>query len=121
MKRVLLVDDDPDILESLRMLLEESYAVEVAVNGEAGLRALLARRFDAVVLDMMMPVLDGAGMVRELQARGVHVPVLLASAARNLRSEARSLGVDDFIEKPFDPALLEDKLARLVGVSAAGC
>ncbi len=119
MKRLLLVDDDPDILESLQILLEESYAVEIATNGELGLRALLARPFDAVVLDMMMPVLDGAGLLRELRARGVQVPVLLASAARDLRARARELAAEDYIEKPFDPAALEAKLARLT--RACGC
>ena len=120
MKRLLLVDDDPDILESLRMLLEESYAVEIATNGEAGLHALLARDFDAVVLDMMMPVLDGAGLLRELRERGVRVPVLLASAARDLKARARELAAEDFIEKPFDPATLEAKLARITSGGAPG-
>lgn len=118
MKRILLVDDDPDILESLQMLLEETYEIEVALDGERALAEILSGRFDAVVLDLMMPVLDGAGLVRELRARGVGVPVVLVSAARDLEARARELAVEEHLAKPFDPAVLEDKLARLTGPGA---
>ena len=113
LKRVLLVDDDPDILTSLEMLLQDIYEVARAEDGEEALDALLAQPFDAVVLDLMMPVLDGAGLMRELRARSMRVPVLLASAAHDLSVRARALGVEDYIEKPFDLDLLESKLARL--------
>lgn len=119
MKRILLVDDDPDILESLRMLLEESYEIDVALDGERALAEILARPYDAIVLDLMMPVLDGAGLLRELRARGVRVPVVLVSAARDLAARARALAVDEHLAKPFDPALLEDKLERLTGQGGA--
>lgn len=118
-KRILIVDDDPDILESLRMLLEESYEVEVALDGERALAEILAKPFDAIVLDLMMPVLDGAAFLRELRARGVPVPVVLVSAARDLTARARALDIAEHLSKPFDPALLEDKLARLTGQGGA--
>jgi DNA-binding response OmpR family regulator len=114
MKRVLIVDDDPDILTSLDMLLRDTYEVALATHGEAALDAVLEQSFDAMVLDLMMPVLDGAGLLRELRARGLHVPVLLASASHDLAIQARALATEDFIEKPFDPDLLETKLARLI-------
>jgi DNA-binding response OmpR family regulator len=113
MKRVLLVDDDPDILTSLEMLLEGEYEVSLAADGASALAAMLTQPFDVIVLDLMMPVLDGAGVLRELRARDVRVPVLLASAARDLRTTARELKAEDFIEKPFDLDLLEAKLASL--------
>lgn len=114
MKRVLIVDDDPDILTSLDMLLRDTYDVVLAVHGEAAIDAILEQSFDAIVLDLMMPVLDGVGVLRELRARGLHVPVLLASASHDLAIQARALATEDFIEKPFDPDLLEAKLARLL-------
>ncbi|MCC6555305.1 MAG: response regulator transcription factor [Polyangiaceae bacterium] len=120
MKRVLLVDDDPDILESLELLLEERYEIIAAADGATAIAAATSRSLDAIVLDLMMPVLDGAAVMRELRARSVRVPVLIASAARDVAAQARALGAEDYIEKPFDPDLLEAKLARLVADGPAG-
>lgn len=114
MGRILLVDDDADVLASLALLLESSYDVACARDGAQALEALEVGGFDAVVLDLMMPVMDGAELLRELRRRGLRVPVLIASAGSHTGRQARELGADDWLQKPFDVELLERKLARLV-------
>jgi DNA-binding response OmpR family regulator len=119
MKRVLIVDDDPGILDSMRELLEREYHVLVAEDGAAALRVLDdGTPIDAIVLDMLMPILDGEGFLRAMRERDAPAPpVILASAHRDLRSRARNLAVADYLTKPFDVAKLEAKLARVLGVS----
>src|SRR4051812_8973978 len=114
MKRILLVDDDVDILESLALILEDSYEVRCARNGLEALAEV--ENVDAVVLDLMMPVLDGEGFIDELARRGIRVPVLVASAAGDLDRRCKDLAIAGFIAKPFDVRTLEEKLARLVSM-----
>ena len=113
MKRILIVDDDLDILESLAALLEETYDVALARDGAEALLLAEGQHFDAVVLDLMMPVLNGAGFLQELAARSLHIPTIIVSANAELRSYARRLHATDYLAKPFDIASLEAKLARL--------
>lgn len=109
-RRVLVVDDDPDILESLSALLEDRYEVLTARNGVEALA--LVDRADAVLLDLMMPVLGGEGVLAELARRGGGPPVLVMSAWSDLKERAR--GAADWLRKPFAPELLDEKLARLL-------
>jgi DNA-binding response OmpR family regulator len=113
-KRVLLVDDDVDILESLALILEDSYEVRRAQNGLEALEEVERGDIDVVVLDLMMPVLDGEGFLHELKRRGLRVPVLVASAMGDLGRRCRELGVTDFVSKPFDVGQLEAKLSQLL-------
>ncbi|QRK10181.1 response regulator [Archangium violaceum] len=113
MKRVLLVDDDPDILDSLTLLLEANYAVTPAEDGAIALELLSQQRFDVVVLDLMMPVLDGTRVLVELRQRGIQIPVILISAHRDLdrqESQHRQLGAFASLRKPFDIRELERRL-----------
>ena len=119
-RRVLVVDDDPDILESLRLLLEDTYEIRVAENGAAALAILRQHHFDAVVLDLMMPVMSGGVLVHELDRAGIKVPIVLASAVADLAAQAALLGVADAIAKPFDIDQLEAKLARVIDAAGGG-
>ena len=119
MKRLLIVDDDPAILETLLDLLGDSYVVEGACDGAQALQRLTADPFDLVVLDLMMPVLDGVGLKRALDARQLAVPIILVSAARHLPSCAREIGAADWISKPFQVEALEEKIARVLGGGGA--
>jgi DNA-binding response OmpR family regulator len=114
-KHLLIVDDDDDILSSLDWALRDMYDVEFAANGQEALTCMERSCFDGIVLDLMMPVLDGEGFLREYRARGWHTPVLLLSARRDLEDATRTLGVQDCLAKPFGLAELEEKLERLVG------
>ncbi len=114
-RRLLIVDDDPDVRQTLSLLFESRYEVFVAGDGSEALQ-LLGDGFaaDAIVLDLMMPGVDGAAVVQELQRRNVRTPVILASAHVDVQGRARELGVADFVVKPFRFDVLQTKLARLM-------
>jgi CheY-like chemotaxis protein len=90
MKRVLVVDDDPDILLGVEAFLGDRYEVVVASNGALALGKLESQRFDAVVLDLMMPVMDGASFLSAMEGRGLHRNLLQASMLLPLARAARS-------------------------------
>jgi two-component system response regulator MprA len=119
-KRVLLVDDDPDILAALTMLLEERYAIETASNGSEAVDRLATTRYDAVLLDLMMPIMDGAAFKEELTRRHIAVPILLTSAGADLAERAAAIGVADYITKPLDFDKLEDMLATMLAKAEPG-
>jgi len=111
--RVLVVDDDPAVRDSLRRSLAfNGYEVDVAGDGEEALRRLGAQRPDAVVLDVLMPRLDGLATCRALRAAGDDVPVLMLTARDEVSDRVAGLdaGADDYLPKPF---ALEELLARL--------
>jgi DNA-binding response OmpR family regulator len=121
MKRVLIVDDDPDILLSLSLLLDALYELCLARDGAEALQ-LLDGGFaaDVIVLDLMMPVLDGTAMARELQRRGSRIPIILASAQSDLPGRARDLEAADYVMKPFRFEVLQAKLTRVLARPSGG-
>jgi two-component system response regulator MprA len=111
--RVLVVDDDQAVRESLRRSLAfNGYEVELAGDGFEALDAIRASRPDAVVLDLMMPRLDGLETCRRLRSAGEDLPVLMLTArdAVSDRVAGLEVGADDYLPKPF---ALEELLARL--------
>ena len=119
MSRLLVVDDDADILEALAIVLEDRHDISTASNGLEALRLLQTQTFDAVVLDLMMPLMDGETLIEKMRDSGIVVPVLLASASSDLTLLAVRLGVEH-ITKPYDIAVLEEKIARLIAGSGPG-
>src|SRR5262245_8346082 len=113
--RILIVEDEPDLLASLaRTLREEGYAVDTAEDGEEGLYKAESWDYDAVVLDVMLPMLDGWGVLQKLRAKK-KTPVLMLTARDQSRDRVKGLdtGADDYVVKPFD---LSELLARLRAV-----
>jgi two-component system, OmpR family, response regulator MprA len=111
--RVLVVDDEPQLRRALERALKlEGYEVELAADGEEALRSVVAGPLDAIVLDVLMPKLDGLGVCRELRARGDQVPILMLTARDAVQDRVDGLdaGADDYVVKPF---ALEELLARL--------
>jgi two-component system, OmpR family, response regulator MprA len=111
--RVLVVDDDPAVRESLRRSLAfNGYQVELAGDGEHALRKVATTHPDVVVLDVMMPRMDGLAACRALRAAGDDVPVLMLTARDEVSDRVAGLdaGADDYLPKPF---ALEELLARL--------
>jgi two-component system, OmpR family, response regulator MprA len=111
--RVLVVDDEPAVRTSLsRALALRSFAVETASDGREALDALGHGRVDAVVLDLMMPGVDGIEVCRRLRAAGDRTPVLMLTArdAVDDRVSGLDAGADDYVVKPF---ALEELFARL--------
>lgn len=113
-KRVLLVDDDIDIRESMGVLLEGEYDVECAANGRQALEKLDEGDFDAVVLDLRMPEMDGAEFMLRLRLRDAQIPVILVSAGINLPHQCETLGATEWLAKPFDVPVFEQTLHRIV-------
>jgi len=118
MAKVLLIDDEPDILLMLRMAFEdEGHEVVMAADGRMGLERLAEHRPDVVVLDMMMPVVDGWGVLEAKQVEGDDTPVIVVSAKSDPRDSRRAieLGAVEYVIKPFDL----DRLLALVAAVAA--
>ncbi|PRX50063.1 two-component system response regulator MprA [Prauserella shujinwangii] len=111
--RILVVDDDRAVRESLRRSLEfNGYQVELASDGAQALEMVVANRPDAMVLDVMMPRLDGLEVARRLRSTGDDLPILVLTARDTVSDRVSGLdaGADDYLPKPF---ALEELLARL--------
>ncbi len=111
--RVLIAEDDQRVRESLtRALLMERYLVDTAANGAEALLTISSTHPDVVVLDMMMPILDGLTACRRLRESGDRTPVLILTARHEISDRVAGLdaGADDYLVKPF---VLEELLARL--------
>jgi CheY-like chemotaxis protein/nitrogen-specific signal transduction histidine kinase len=120
-RRLLVIDDDPDIGDVARLALEQlgPYAVQTAGTGEEGVRLALQQRPDAILLDVMMPGLDGPATLALLRAEealaGVPVLFLTAKAQASERDRLERLPVTGMIAKPFDPLTLAAEVGRLLG------
>ena len=111
--RILVVDDDRAVLESLRRSLSfNGYTVDLAEDGVEALEAINNERPDALVLDVMMPRLDGLEVCRQLRSTGDDLPILVLTARDSVSERVSGLdaGADDYLPKPF---ALEELLARL--------
>ena len=110
--RILIVEDEPDLLASLAQALrEEGYAVDTADNGDDGLFNAEGTDYDAIVLDVMLPGIDGWEVLKRLR-KTKKTPVLMLTARDQSRDRVKGLdgGADDYVVKPFD---LEEVFARL--------
>lgn len=117
MPTVLVVDDEPDILLLHRLNLEAAgHHVVLAADGVVALERISESRPDVVVLDVMMPVLDGWGVLERLRADESSPPVLIVSAKNTPEdvAKAKELGAADYLKKPFDPDVLIRKVAALL-------
>ena len=113
-QHILFVDDDPDILETVSAVLDfEGYPVETATNGAEALQAVERGQPSLVLLDMRMPILDGWGFARELQGRGIRLPIVVMTAARDAKAWAREIAAAGCLSKPFDLADLLTTVERL--------
>ncbi|MCK8673318.1 response regulator transcription factor [Rhodococcus sp. HM1] len=111
--RILIVDDEPNIVELLAVSLKfQGFEVATASNGTEGLDRARSFRPDAVILDVMMPGMDGFGMLRRLRADGIDAPVLFLTAKDSVEDKVSglTLGADDYVTKPFS---LEEVIARV--------
>ena len=123
MKRVLIVEDQPDIRKLIRMTLEfEAYEIHEADDGASGLRMALALQPDLVLLDVMMPgELDGLQVCQRIKSdatlAGVRVVLLTARGQTRDREAGQRAGADEYLVKPFSPLQLIDTIERLTTVA----
>jgi DNA-binding response OmpR family regulator len=124
--KILVVDDDPDILEAISMILEsQGYDVVTAREGVEGLANLKAEKPDLLILDLLMPKMDGFAVCKELQdprwTKYKDIPILILTSVREEASRRRyeletglELDVDDYVEKPVAPDTLLERVGRLI-------
>jgi two-component system alkaline phosphatase synthesis response regulator PhoP len=118
-KRLLLIEDEPGLVLTLRdRLTREGYAIETSSDGESGLERAAREAFDLVLLDVMLPRLNGFDVLRELRKRGAEMPVIMLTAKGQVVDKVvgLKLGADDYVTKPFEMvellARIEAKLRR---------
>jgi len=114
--RILVVEDEPDLLRTIaKALRENGYAVDEATDGSEGLSCAAISRYDAIILDMMMPVMDGAQFLAKFR-KLYRTPVLILSARDTVenRVDGLNLGADDYLTKPFAMVELFARLQALI-------
>lgn len=111
--RILLVEDDERIAESLtEALTDQNYVADVATDGEAGWEFVEAVAYDLLLLDVMLPKLDGISLCRQLRSQGYQMPILLLTARDTTTDQVTGLdaGADDYVIKPYK---LQELMARI--------
>jgi len=107
--RALIIEDEPGLSLTLADLLQaDGYVAETAADGRTGLAAALACRFDLIVLDIMLPGMNGLEVCRHLRERGCDTPLIMLTARGQIHDRVSGLkiGADDYLVKPFDPSEL---------------
>jgi DNA-binding response OmpR family regulator len=115
--RVLIVEDEIRLAEALgQIITEQKYSTDIVYNGEDGLHYALSGQYDVIVLDVMLPKLNGFEVVRELRNQKNATPILLLTAKDEITDKVTGLdcGADDYMTKPFAP---EELLARIRALS----
>jgi len=124
--KILVIDDDPDILDAITMILEsQGYEVVTARDGVEGLANLKAEQPDLMILDLLMPKMDGFAVCKELQdprwSKYRNTPILILTSVREDASRRRyeletglELDVDDYVEKPMNPDILLERVGKLI-------
>ncbi|MGQ9921366.1 MAG: response regulator [Desulfobacca sp.] len=115
--RILVVEDDQKIASFITKGLQQAgYAVDLATDGQEGLHLALTEPYDAAVIDVMLPKLDGLSLIQEVRRQKINVPVIILSARRTVDDRIRGLqtGSDDYLIKPFSFSELLARLQALI-------
>ena len=122
--KILVIDDDPDLVEALRIILEtESYRVVSALDGKEGLRKVKEENPDLIILDLLLPKKDGDILCRQLKEnpRYADIPILVLTAVAEKvdikvfpKHKISSLPADDYVHKPVQPEGLLDRVKKLL-------
>jgi len=115
--KILIVEDEKDLAEIIKEGLEkQSFTVEICFDGEEGLFMAETYAYDAVILDIMLPVMDGLTLLSKLRAKKVRVPVLMLTARGTMADKVKGLdtGADDYLAKPFEFPELISRLKAII-------
>ncbi|MFA4980873.1 MAG: response regulator [Candidatus Omnitrophota bacterium] len=113
-KRILIIDDEPDMAEVMEMrFASKGYEISVASHGVEGLESMQRQRPDLILLDIMMPVMDGFEFFKTVRngSAGLEIPIVVVSARAGMKATFEAIGAADFIEKPFDLDMLLSKVS----------
>lgn len=115
-KKVLVIDDEQIVLDSVRKILADRYDVETADNGTGGIRLALKHPYDIVLTDIRMPDVGGLIVLRDIKRQKPSLPVMIITGYASVRSAvaAMKLGAADYIEKPFTPEQLAEAVATAI-------
>jgi len=111
--RILLVEDEEGVANFIKKgLVEEHYAVDLAVDGEEGRALVLANQYDLIILDVMIPGMNGIELCKEIRQKKIQTPVLMLTAKDSVKDKVAGLdsGADDYLTKPFS---FEEFIARI--------
>ena len=114
--KLLIVDDEPDLVDQLeKLLVRQRYDVDAAADGEAALDKIFETPYDLVLLDIMLPITDGLTVLKEMRAAGIRTPVLMLTAKGAVEDRVKGLdyGADDYLAKPFAMAELMARIRSL--------
>jgi CheY-like chemotaxis protein len=119
-KKILVVDDEPDILKVVTFRLRKAgYHILEAVEGEQALQIIEKERPDLILLDLRIPVIDGYEVCKRIKSddktKDIPVIILTASVTRDMQAKVEELKADDYLVKPFDPAVLLTKVRNCIG------
>jgi DNA-binding response OmpR family regulator len=120
-QKILVVDDEPMVRQFLRVILESAgFEVEEAADGDEGLACCACRRYDLIIVDLMMPKKNGVEMIAELRRIDPTATILALSGLSldesELVGDAANVGADDFAQKPFDNEVLLSKVKMLLAI-----
>ncbi|MCX6783483.1 MAG: response regulator transcription factor [candidate division WWE3 bacterium] len=114
--KILLVEDEHKIAQAIKKGLEqEKYVVTIAYDGEEGLDLVLSENFDLIILDRLLPKVDGLDICKQARSKGIHMPILMLTARGQTHEKVEGLnsGADDYLTKPFN---LNELLLRVKGM-----
>ena len=115
--RILLVEDEKKLSDVIKKgLIEVGYAVDQAFNGEEGLYLAESESYDVIILDIMLPKIDGMTVCKELRKKGIVIPVLMLTAKTRVEDKVTGLnvGADDYLTKPFEFIELKSRVHALI-------
>ncbi|MFD0769888.1 response regulator transcription factor [Bacillus sp. CGMCC 1.60114] len=114
--RLLVVEDHPPLLESITQILRNEFEVDTAKNGEEGLFLALQNIYDAILLDVMLPEMDGFEVIQRIRSENIQTPVLFLTAKDSLEDRVKGLdfGGDDYLVKPFQAPELQARIRALL-------
>ena len=118
---ILICDDEPGVRESLRIILEDTYTLAFAINGEEAVNHVKTHNPDLTIMDIKMPKMDGLEALRQMKQLNPNVRVLLVTGyeSSDVVTQARALGADGYLTKPFNGQKVHEQVHKLLGSAGA--